>query len=118
MHVIRMIIIGASLPAVSPAKSANIESLSGPEACKRLMERMGVHDGVSPDKLKQTWFCGTATDSKNDHPDWLVIALRSFRECDGFCSNLRGWFAVNRNTGEVREWNVGEWMIGKQIGQP
>lgn len=82
------------------------------------MKRMGTHDGVSPAKLENTWFCDIAADDYDDHPEWWVIALRSFRKCDGICSNLRGWFAVNRTSGEVREWDMENFTVGGSIDKP
>ena len=117
MHAFRMISIISTVLMVAPVSSAQQAPLSEQRACTRLMKRMGTHDGEAPENLRQTWFCDVTT-TNYDHPDWIVIGLRSFRECDGFCSNLRGWFAVNRKTGEVREWNVGDWTIGDPIREP
>jgi hypothetical protein len=85
------------------------------KACSLLMERMAVHDGVAPSQVTETWFCDVTVDPGNSHPDWWVIGLRSFRQCDGPCSNLRGWFGVNRKTGEIREWDLNEYAPGAPI---
>jgi hypothetical protein len=80
---------------------------------------MSVHDGVPPTALDKTWFCDIAKDPYNENPlDWWVIGLRSSRQCHGICSNLRGWFAVNRLTNEVREFDIGERAVGGPIGEP
>jgi hypothetical protein len=89
------------------------------KACSILKERIGVHDGVPPTALDKTWFCDFLEDPYGENPpDWWVIGLRSFRQCDGICSNLRGWFAVNRLTNEVRNFDVGEYTVGEPIGKP
>jgi hypothetical protein len=102
-------------PHAWPAQAA---PLSGPQACSVLKKLMGVHDAVPPSRLDQTWSCDVTTDDDNSHPDWWVIGLRSFRQCEGICSNLRGWFAIHRKTGEIREWDVAELKVGGPIGSP
>jgi hypothetical protein len=103
-----------TLIAFTPANAAEAATLSASQACLILKKRMGVHDGVPP----KMWFCDVTLDVGHEHPRWWVIGLRSFRRCDYICSNLRGWFAVNRLTGEVREWEMGEDMLGGPIGKP
>jgi len=88
------------------------------QACALLKERMAVHDRIPHDAVNKTWFCDVTSDPDNDHPEWWVIGLRSFRQCDGICSNLRGWFAVNRENAEIREWDMADFAIGDSIGKP
>ena len=92
---------------------------SDSKACSVLMERLGAHDGVPPTTLDKTWFCDVAKDPYNENPvDWWVIGLRSSRQGDRIRSNLRGWFAVNRLTNEVREFDMDEHAVGGPIGKP
>ena len=58
------------------------------------------------------WFCDfmESTDS-----EWYVIALRSNRRCEGICSNLMGWYAVDRTSGKVHAYDVAELSVGPQI---
>jgi hypothetical protein len=58
------------------------------------------------------WFCDFSTLSNNQ---WYVIALRSNRHCEGICSNLMGWYAVNRSSGSVHRYDVGELEIGAEV---
>jgi hypothetical protein len=109
--------LGAMFESVPP-NSAELALLSGPQACSALMKRMGSHDGVPSANLEKTWFCDIAADDYDDHPEWWLIALRSFRQCDGICSNLRGWFGVNRKSGEVREWDMTNFTVGEPIDKP
>ena len=104
-------VLGSAAP--TPA-----QTISEAQACSVLKKRIGVHDGVAPAKVEKLWFCDVTTDPDHSHPGWLVIGLRSYRECDGICSNLRGWFAVNRKSGEVREWDMGAFQVGARIGVP
>ena len=45
-----------------------------------------------------------------------VLALHSNRRCDGICSTTMGWFAVQRATGRVFEWDVAEDRLGPPVG--
>jgi hypothetical protein len=92
---------------------------SASKACSVVKERIGIHDGVPPTASDKTWSCAIAKDPWGENPpDWWVIGLRSRRRGDGIRSNLRGWFAVNRLTNEVREFDMGEHTVGGPIGKP
>jgi hypothetical protein len=64
------------------------------------------------------WFCDFASDGDKD---WYLIALRSDRKVDGIlcnginCSNLVGWYAVNRRTGAIHDWDMGEYKVGAAL---
>jgi hypothetical protein len=107
-----------AIAVVARAEDSQTPAVSGPEACAALKKRMAVHDHVATADLDKTWFCDITNGDDEAQPEWWVIGLRSFRQCDEICSNLRGWFAVNRKTGEVREWNMGEDVLGGPIGSP
>jgi hypothetical protein len=47
---------------------------------------------------------------------FYVLALHSDRACDGICSTNMGWFAVQRATGRLFEWDVAEQRLGPSIG--
>jgi hypothetical protein len=82
-------------------------------ACSVLIKRMAANDHLPIRKAKKLWFCDIALDDDGDHPEWYVIGLRSHRDCE-ICSNLRGWFAVHRITGEVRNWNGPDQAVGER----
>ena len=89
------------------------------KACSLLKERIGVHDGVPSTALGKTWFCDIAKDPYGENPpDWWVIGLRYSRQGDRIRSNRRRWFAVNRLTNEVREFDMGEHAVGGPISKP
>lgn len=46
---------------------------------------------------------------------YYVLVLHSNRRCDYICSSLLGYFAVRRSTGQVFEWDVGEWRLGPEV---
>jgi hypothetical protein len=58
------------------------------------------------------WYCDFA---KGSNKGSYVIALRSGRKCAGICSNLMGWYAINRGTGKVREWNIEGNRVGAAL---
>jgi hypothetical protein len=112
------IVLGVVLAFASPCSARaqqNNAQLSSDAACAALKKRLATHDGLATDRIEATWYCDVAV---ADLPDWWVIGLRSHRQCEGICSNLRGWFAVNRLSGEVREFDVGEFSIGGPVSPP
>lgn len=49
-------------------------------------------------------------------PGYYVLALYGrCREADGCASTLMGWFAVQAATGELFEWDVAEWKLGRPV---
>jgi hypothetical protein len=47
---------------------------------------------------------------------FYVLALHSNQRCDGICSTNMGWFAVQKKTGRVFEWDVTEMKVGRPVG--
>ena len=48
---------------------------------------------------------------------FYVLALRGWCREPICGSTLVGWFAVQKRTGRVFEWDVGEWRLGPLIGR-
>ena len=46
---------------------------------------------------------------------FYVLALHSKRVCEGICSSNMGWFAVQKATGRVFEWNMADEKLGPPI---
>src|SRR4051794_11583251 len=46
---------------------------------------------------------------------YYVLALHSNRRCDGICSTNMGWFAVQKETGRVFEWDVAQMKLGRPM---
>ena len=58
------------------------------------------------------------TISATDSPEgYYVLALHGFCREDLCGSTLMGWFAVQKSTGRLFEWDVGEWRLGPPINQ-
>ncbi|MDZ4363028.1 hypothetical protein [Brevundimonas sp.] len=49
--------------------------------------------------------------------EFYVLALHSDRKCEGICSTHLGWFAVQKSTSTVFDWNVAEWQLGQPVSQ-
>ena len=58
------------------------------------------------------WFCDF---SKLSSSRWFVVALRSNRACGGDCSNLMGWYAINRRSGEIHSYNIVKLRVGSRL---
>jgi hypothetical protein len=53
---------------------------------------------------------------KEEQPaGFYVLALHSRRDCDGICSTNMGWFAIEKATGRVFEWDVADCQLGRVI---
>jgi len=59
-------------------------------------------------------FCDTIS-ADSSPQDLYVLALHSKRDCDDICSTNMGWFAIQKTTGRVFEWNVAEWKPGSPV---
>ncbi len=61
-----------------------------------------------------TAYCDIIPDDASP-TEFYVLALRSGRACDGICSDLMGWFGVERSTGKVYDWDITENLPGEPI---
>ena len=61
------------------------------------------------------WFCDFSPFGDPRDDKWFLIALRSNRKCDGVCSTLMGWFAVDRRTGAIHSFDMAEFEIGPPV---
>jgi len=59
------------------------------------------------------WYCEFATPVGTSY----VIALPSNRKCDGICSDLMGWYAVDWRNGAVHDFDVANMEVGALVGQ-
>ena len=83
-------------------------------ACAALMIRVAALGGLpesGPPGLG--WSCDT---SRSQVDGYYVIALRSRRPAP--YSNLMGWYAVERHTHAVYEYDVANMKIGLPLAQP
>lgn len=115
-----------SLP-LAFALSASFSALAAPPsgssrldaACGQLKKVIAAHDGlVETGPAGVGWFCDFAQTGSELDDEWYVIALRSNRTCEGICSNLMGWYAVHRESGEVHEFDISEFAVGARLLVP
>lgn len=110
-----MITIGASLlvaAVLASSAHANPTPVNGAEeACALVEARFAARNRFPKSRLG---FCDVIA-AANSPPGFFVLALHSTRKCDGICSTLLGWFAVERSTGRVFDWDVGEWELGAEL---
>jgi hypothetical protein len=86
------------------------------QACAVLKRRIAKSDGIpETGPINMGWYCDFSPLSDTH---WYVIALRSNRRCDGIFSNLMGWYAVNRSSGSVNEYDVADLEVGAALGDP
>ena len=102
-----LIVSGAFPPA--PANAEPVQSRSA--ACARVKARYAALHRVP---ISVIAFCDmiAAADSPRGY---YVLALHSNRRCESICSTNMGWFAVERATGRVFEWDVAEMRLGAPI---
>ena len=81
------------------------------EACERVKVRAST---VQHFPMSIFAFCDLI-DAVGSPKGFYVLALHSNRQCDGICSTNMGWFAVEKKTGRVFEWDVAEMELGKPI---
>jgi hypothetical protein len=96
--------------AVSPARAAT--PMSEDAACARLKEHVALTSSLPKSGPVGGWFCDFVP---YEEKEWFVIALRSNRACEGICSNLMGWYAVDRRTGALHDFDVAEYRIGTEL---
>ena len=94
--------------AGAPTDSVRTEA----QACSVVQKLVATASGLPPTGPKgMGWFC----DHLDPQDKWFVLALRSNRKCEGICSNLMGWYAVNKASGKVHEYNVANLEVGAVI---
>ena len=81
-------------------------------ACFRVKTRMAA---IRHLPLSVVAFCDTV-EATSSPKGFYVLALHSNRRCDGICSTLMGWFAVEKRTGRVFEWDVADMKLGPPVG--
>jgi hypothetical protein len=113
MRAVSVLMICLSVLAQAPSGAAS-QSISKESACARLKKVVAMLDGISESgPVGMGWFCDFS--AYRQGPIY-VIALRSNRKCDGPCSNLMGWYAVDWTNGSIHDFDVAEMKVGATIG--
>lgn len=93
-----------ALANATPVNSAN-------DACTQAKARFAALDNFP---LSRIGSCDVIP-AANSPRGLYVLNLQSTRQCEGICSTLLGWFAVERKSGRVFDWKVGEWELGPEV---
>jgi hypothetical protein len=96
-------------PATARLDAAPVRTAKA--ACERVKTRVSA---VEHFPVLTIALCDTigAVDSPKG---FYVLALHSNRHCDGICSTNMGWFAIEKRTGRVFEWDIAEMKLGKPV---
>jgi hypothetical protein len=93
-----------SRPAVAGAR------LSKSAACSLLKRKVAKLDSLPETGPPGAgWYCDISNLSGSR---WFVVALRSNKNCAGTCSNLMGWYAVDRRTGVIHAYDIAKLRVG------
>lgn len=104
-----LLFAGAGIP-LEPLNAAPVRTEKA--ACDRVKTRIST---IRHFPVSVVAFCDTI--GAGDSPKgFYVLALHSNRRCDGICSTNMGWFAVQKGTGRVFEWDVAEMKLGRPVG--
>jgi hypothetical protein len=95
---------GDALAAVHLTKASSCSLL------KKAVARLDSLPATGP--AGAGWFCDFSSLSGNR---WFVVALRSNRACGGDCSNLMGWYAINRRNGEIHSYDIVKLRVGLRL---
>ena len=104
-----LVLAGPSANAAAKSK----RPLSNRAACARLMSVTGL-DHIHPQETvpgAKPW-CDFASIAEYK---FAIIGLHSARVCQDGCSSLVGWYAVERKTGAIYEWDVNESVVGARV---
>jgi hypothetical protein len=112
MMAITLLLAVGALPWTSPSDRHPVNRAE--DACTVASARV-----IERDQLPQTAiaFCDHVP-TADSPPGYFIMALHSDRDCEGVCSSNMGWFAVQKSTGDVFEWNVAEWALARPVGLP
>ena len=87
--------------------------LSKASSCSLLRKKVAKLDSLpETGPPGAVWYCDFSSLSGNR---WFFVALRANRACSGTCSNLVGWFAVNRRTGEIHSYDIVNLRMGSTL---
>jgi hypothetical protein len=104
-----LLLAAGSLPSAAPLTAAPVRSAKA--ACERVKARVSAAEHFPASIVA---FCGPIG-SADSPPGFYVLALHSYRKCDGICSSNMGWFAVEKRSGRVFAWDVAEMKLGQPL---
>jgi hypothetical protein len=107
--------VSLALLAVSSNSCAKPRPVTSAEAaCAVATEKVTALRGLPTSHVAM---CDHATDDDTSGGHY-VMALRAQCTTEAICGSTNmGWFAVRKATGDVFEWNVGEWRVGPPLSK-
>lgn len=106
--------VAHNMPAFAGPPSGT--AIDQDSACALLKTRIAQMDSL-PDTgpVGMGWFCDFATFDDRRDEQWFLIALRSNRVCNGVCSNLMGWYAVDRLNSSIHDVDIEDFSPGDEV---
>jgi hypothetical protein len=99
-----------------PSGAVTTHAIDQSSACARLKTAVARLSRVPESgPVGLAWFCDFSTIAADTS---YVIALRSNRKCDGICSNLMGWYAVDWTNGSVHDFDTAAMKVGRRLNRP
>jgi hypothetical protein len=94
-----------------PATAAPVKAEG--EACAAVKARVSARGHF---QIFEGTFCDVIPAAHGPN-GYYILALHGppRPDCGAICSTSMGWFAVQKATGRVFEWNVAEWNLGRAI---
>lgn len=115
----RFTLVPAAMSVLNMAACAGTPSstpIDQDSACILLKKRISQLDSLpETGPVGMGWFCDFANFQDKRDEQWFLIALRSNRVCDGICSNLMGWYAVDRHNGSIHDADMGKFAVGAEV---
>jgi hypothetical protein len=108
-HIAVLLLAVGALQGTTPVNAAPVRTAKA--ACERVKTRVSA---VRHFPVSIVAFCDSVGEA--DSPKgFYVLALRSNRHCEGICSTDMGWFAVEKRSGRIFEWDVAEMKVGQPL---
>ena len=85
-------------------------AISEREACERARAAVARRDAYEKSAI-----AGCDYSVADNMPNLHVLRLNAFCHEELCGSVLLGWFAVDKDSGQVFEWNVADWTLGEEL---
>ncbi|WP_168045995.1 hypothetical protein [Brevundimonas alba] len=106
MKEVALLLAVGAVPWLSPPNATPVTTAE--EACAAVKAHVVSRNSRAASVIA---FCDHIPETESPR-GYYVMALHSNRECEGICSTNMGWFAVQKSTGDVLDWDVAEWRPG------
>ena len=104
-----LLLAGCAFALAAPADGRPVNSDKA--ACAIAKARVAARDQFPVSRVA---FCEVIPVAESPR-EYYVLALHSGRSCEYICSTNLGWFAVERSSARVFDWDVGDWAVGSEV---